>query len=166
MSFCYSYIKPLSQEMAINFWIADNKRTPQYPVAQLTLLSRFLIAPSTFIKYYLQIKAHTYHLYLFFSAFFQPFFFASSPQLSKDDCELLKPLFWKDTSTSRTETYRGMVVIPKHFYCTLFPHIYHGPIMNYLFSFLIIQVHITERTSATSWYQVLRLISVYFPFPL
>ena len=75
MSFCYSYIKPLSQEMAINFWVTDNKRTPQYPVAQLTLLSRFLIAPSTFIKYYLQIKAHTYHLYLFFSAFFQPFFF-------------------------------------------------------------------------------------------
>ena len=76
MSFCYSYIEPLSQEMVINFWVADNKRTRQYPVAQLTLLSRFSIAPSTFIKYYLQIKAHTYHLYLLFSAFFQPFFFS------------------------------------------------------------------------------------------
>ena len=83
MSFCYSYIKPLSQEMAINFWVADNKRTPQYPVAQLTLLSRFSIAPSTFIKYYLQIKAHTYHLYLFFSAFFQPFFSHHHPSWAK-----------------------------------------------------------------------------------
>ena len=166
MSFCYSYIKPLSQEMAINFWVADNKRTPQYPVAQLTLLSRFSIAPSTFIKYYLQIKAHTYHLYLFFSAFFQPFFCIITPVeqrwLRTPEALILKRHlnipYWNLSRDGRDSQTL--------WYCTLFPHIYHGPIMNYLFSFLIIQVHITERTSATSWYQVLRLISVYFPFPL
>ena len=165
MSFCYSYIKPLSQEMVINFWVADNKRTPQYPVAQLTLLSRFSIAPSTFIKYYLQIKAHTYHLYLLFSAFFQPFFFGIITPVEQRWLQTPEALILKRHLNipywNLSRDCRDSQTLLLHTFSAHLP-----PIMNYLFSFLIIQVHITERTSATSWYQVLRLISIYFPFPL
>ena len=68
--------------MAINFWVAGDERTLHDPVVN----SVFQL-PSTFIKYYLQIKAQTYHLY---SLFFY-FIFVLSPRLSKDDCEHLKP---------------------------------------------------------------------------